>query len=27
MQLRTVLHRRFRDESGTEFIYLANSAA
>jgi uncharacterized protein len=27
VQLRTVLHRRFRDESGTEFIYLANSAA
>ena len=27
MQLRTVVHRRFRDESGTEFLYLANSAA
>ena len=27
MQLRTVLHRRFSDEAGTEFVYLANSAA
>ncbi|MCK5941584.1 MAG: quinohemoprotein amine dehydrogenase maturation protein [Planctomycetes bacterium] len=27
MQLRTVLHRRFRDDRGTEFVYLANSAA
>lgn len=27
MQLKTVVHRRFRDESGVEFVYLANSAA
>jgi len=27
MQLQTVLHRRFHDEGGTEFVYLANSAA
>jgi len=27
MQLRTVLHRRFTDDAGTEFVYLANSAA
>lgn len=27
MQLKTVLHRRFSDESGVEFVYLANSAA
>ena len=27
MILKTVLHRRFRDESGVEFVYVANSAA
>lgn len=27
MQLRTVLHRRFRGEHGTEFVYVATSAA
>jgi uncharacterized protein len=27
MRLRTVLHRRFTDDAGTEFVYLANSAA
>ena len=27
MQLKTVVHRRFRDESGVEFVYLANSAS
>jgi len=27
MQLRTVLHRRFRSDTGTEFVYVATSAA
>lgn len=27
MQLRTVIHRRFHDDAGTQFVYLANSAA
>ena len=27
MQLRTVLHRRFRSDAGTEFLYVATSAA
>ena len=27
MLLQTVLHRRFRGDSGPEFVYLANSAA